>query len=406
VTTHLSVADTLAAAFAHVDAGRIDAARPLARTLAKRTPAPPGLAYLEGLIALADGDGAKAARHLAHALAATPDAPPLLLAMARAQKAQRRDAEAETFYRRLLALAPEAMAGRIELAALLLTRGIARRDAGESAEAAALFAEAAALDPDSILAHSLLGRIRETLGEREAAIAAHARVLELDPTDRYGSAIALARLGAAPVPAKATDAFLRGLFDEYADKFDAELLVRLQYRAPDLLAGAIRRALGIGPFDAFDAGCGTGLMGAALRPLARTLSGADISPRMVERARERGVYDRLAVGDLVALLGAAADRYDLVTAADVLVYTGDLAPIFAATAVALRPGGGFAFTVERGTEGTWTLQQSGRFAHSAGYLKALAAAHGFAVLLLEETSTRLEHSVAVPGLVCVMGKHA
>lgn len=399
-----SLSDTLAAAFAHLDAGRIGEARKLARALAKQTQEPPGLAYLDGLIALADKDGAKAARHLARALKQTPDAPPLLLAMARAQALQNRDAAAEEHYRKLVQTEPKAVAGRVELAALLTRRGIARREAGEMGMASALFGEAASFDPDSALAHFLLGQAREALGAREAAVEAYRRTRSLDPADRYGAGLALARLGAAPAPAKAPDAFVRDLFDQYADKFDAALVETLHYRAPALLVEAIRRALGPGPFDIYDAGCGTGLMGVAIRPMARRLAGGDLSLRMVEKARARGVYDQLDTGDLVALLGAAPGAYNLVTAADVLVYIGDLAPVFAAAARALRTGGGFAFTVERGSAEGWSLGESGRYAHGADYLRKLAADHGFAVAVLDEVSTRDDRSAPVPGLVCVLRK--
>jgi predicted TPR repeat methyltransferase len=399
-----TVADTLATAFAHLDGGRIEEARRLARMLSKQTPEPPGLAYLDGLIALADKDGTKAARHIARALKQTPDATPLVLAMARAQALQGRDAEAEEHYRRLVQAEPKATAGRVELAALLTKRGIAQREAGATAMAAALFGEAASFDPSSALTHFLLGQAREVLGTREQAVEAYRRALALDPTDRYGAALALARLGGAPAPGKAPDAFVRDLFDQYADRFDTALVETLHYRAPELLVEAIRRTLGPGPFDIYDAGCGTGLMGEALKPMARRLAGSDLSARMVEKARARGVYDELATGDMVALLGVAPGSYDLVTAADVLVYIGDLADVFAAAGRALRASGGFAFTVERGSGEGWNLGESGRYAHGAAYLRKLAAAHGFAVAALDEASTREDRGQPVPGLVCVLRK--
>ncbi len=399
-----SIADVLAAAFAHLDGGRIDEARKLARMLAKQVPETPGFAYLDGLIALADRDGAKAARHIARALKQTPDAAPLLLAMARAQALQGRDAEAEEHYRHLVQAEPKAIAGRVELAALLTKRGIAQREAGASAMAAALFGEAASFDPSSPLTHWLLGQAREALGADEAASEAYRHTLALDPEDRYGAALALARLGAAAVPDKAPDAFVRDLFDQYADRFDTALVETLHYRAPSLLVEAIRRTLGPGPFDIYDAGCGTGLMGVALKPVAKRLAGSDLSARMVEKARARGVYDELAAGDMVALLRATPGSYDLVTAADVLVYIGALDAVFAAAGHALKTGGGFAFTVERGSEEEWSLGESGRYAHSAAYLRRLAADHGFAVATLDEASTREDRGQPVPGLVCVLRK--
>lgn len=398
------VSDVLAAAFTHIDAGRVEEARKLARTLAKHTPEPPGLAYLEALIALADQDGAKAARHLARALKATPEAPPLLLAMARAQAAQNRDAEAEEHYRHLVQRAPAAEAGRVELAALLIKRGIARRDKGEFAMALALFGEAASFDPQSVLAYILMGDVHETIGAKADAIAAYRQALIIDPDDRHGATLALARLGDAAAPSQAPAAFVRKLFDDYAERFETSLVEALHYRAPALLLDAIRHTLGDGLFDIFDAGCGTGLMGAVLKPFARRLDGADLSPRMVEKARARAIYDSLTAGEVTALLAAVPKRYDLVVAADVLVYIGALVPLFVAVDAALKPGGAFAFTVEASADQEWQLNESGRYAHNADYLRRLAAERGWTIAALDTVSTREDRGAAVPGLLSVMRK--
>jgi len=197
---------------------------------------------------------------------------------------------------------------------------------------------------------------------------------------------------------------VRALFDQYAEEFDHLLTDKLHYRAPTLLIKEIRRAFGTGPFECYDAGCGTGLMGASLQGMAKRLVGSDLSPGMIERAKARGIYDALTVGDFVTELAASPVAYDLVTAADVLVYIGDLAPAFAAVARALRPGGGFAFTVERGAGESWTLGESGRYAHSDAYLRSLAAMNGFDVAVLDEASTRDDRGAPVPGSVCVLRK--
>ena len=54
-----------------------------------------------------------------------------------------------------------------------------------------------------------------------------------------------------------------------------------------------------------DLGCGTGLMGPLLRPHTGCLCGVDLSQGMVQKARERGCYDELDVGELVEYLSAA-----------------------------------------------------------------------------------------------------
>jgi predicted TPR repeat methyltransferase len=98
-------------------------------------------------------------------------------------------------------------------------------------------------------------------------------------------------------------------------------------------------------------GCGTGLAGAVFTPLATRLDGVDLSPAMIEKARARGIYDQLVVADLEDALAADGACYDLILAADTLVYLGDLAVVFEAARRRLSPEGYFLFTVEK-AEGT------------------------------------------------------
>jgi len=153
-----------------------------------------------------------------------------------------------------------------------------------------------------------------------------------------------------------------------------------------------------------DLGCGTGLGGAAFRPYVDWLVGVDISPAMVTKARSKGLYDRLAVLDLLHFLDADAQsqaRYHLVVAADVFVYTSDLGPIAAAAARVLAPDGLFAFTVETYAGDGVVLQQSLRYAHGAAHVRAAIAAAGLNLLALNHAVTRKEKGAPVPSLVVV-----
>jgi predicted TPR repeat methyltransferase len=125
---------------------------------------------------------------------------------------------------------------------------------------------------------------------------------------------------------------------------------------------------------------------------------------MVDKARDRRLYDAVCAGDLVVALGARPALYDLVAAADVMIYLGDLRAVFEAAATALRPGGGFAFTIEAHAGDGYLLQESRRFAHGLSYLRQQAAAAGFVPLLLEEASIRRDRGQPVPGAVVVLRK--
>jgi predicted TPR repeat methyltransferase len=125
---------------------------------------------------------------------------------------------------------------------------------------------------------------------------------------------------------------------------------------------------------------------------------------MVAKARERGLYDGLFEGDLVAAMLARPQAYDLVAAADVLIYLGDLRPVFDAAEKTLRSGGGFAFTVEACEGEGYVLQDSRRFAHSPDYLWQQAAAAGLVPLLIEAVPIRDDRGHPVPGYVVVLQK--
>lgn len=280
--------------------------------------------------------------------------------------------------------------------------GLALLEDSQLAEAAEAIRAAIELDPRDAESHFALGQALEA-ADGDAA-AAYRTALELDPGDHMGAAVRLALIGAAPVPAQLPEAHVRTLFDQYAPRFDTALVEKLRYRGPELLRQAVDRAVPEGPLDILDLGCGTGLAGIAFADRRRRLDGIDLSPGMLLQALARKLYDRLEPGEIVAALADWPERYDLALAADVAVYIGDLAPLFAATRRVLRPGGLFALTLEAhdGADGAgWRLGDHHRYQHSAAYLRDAAAA-GFAVVGIDSSWTRTERKVPLPGWVAVL----
>jgi predicted TPR repeat methyltransferase len=195
--------------------------------------------------------------------------------------------------------------------------------------------------------------------------------------------------------------YIREHFDAFADGFDAQLVGVLGYDIPEKLAAAVQAAATPGHrYDALDAGCGTGLCGHRLLPCVRTLTGVDLSPRMLQQAAKRGIYGELVCEDLTAYLDRSAGRFDLVVAADVMNYLGNLAPFFAAAARALASGGLLAFSAESIPAGTFQLLASGRFAQSVPYIQGLAQP-AFEELACLATTIRWEADLRVPGQIFV-----
>ncbi|MGP9818572.1 methyltransferase domain-containing protein [Salinarimonas sp. NSM] len=279
---------------------------------------------------------------------------------------------------------------------------------GDAGAAADLAAQALERAPGFAPAWALLGEALAAQGDATGAIAALERARTLEPDDPLGVGVTLARLGALPAADAMSEGYVRALFDTYAERFDEHLTGDLDYRGPQCLRDALdREAPGRLFACALDLGCGTGLMGAAIRDRVARLEGCDLAPAMVEKAREKGLYDALAVAELTAWLDAApAGGADLILAADVLVYVGDPVHVLAAARGALAPGGLFAFTAQALDEAIagegWAIGADARFAHGARFLRERATGAGLRVLRLEPVVTRRDAGRPVPGHLVVL----
>lgn len=274
---------------------------------------------------------------------------------------------------------------------------------GDPAAAAELLLGALELAPQWAAGWFRLGEMQETREQLDLAAQAWAMALKLDPADRLGAALKLQLIGKAPAAAAPPSAFVETLFDHYAETFEGSLVDKLGYRLPEFLDRAIRAAWP-GRFSlALDLGCGTGLMGERLRPLADRLEGYDISAAMLKKARAKGVYDLLAKADLQHF-AYGGSKAGLVVAADVFIYVGALDRVVKAVAGILAGNGLFAFSVETLAEGEATgeagfaLRPSRRYAHSQAYVERVLAAGGMSVLSIQPTVIRWDRRQPVDGL--------
>jgi predicted TPR repeat methyltransferase len=277
---------------------------------------------------------------------------------------------------------------------------------GDLAGAADILVQTLELVPGFATAWFALAAIREKQGDQGAAIIAFEHARDCDPEDYHGARLQLARLGVGDATPEMTAVYVRRLFDQHAPRFEESLLSRLGYCGPQKLLEAVNATLHdrlrIGSM--LDLGCGTGLAGAAFRPIVDWLVGVDVSAAMVEQARSKGLYDRLVVGELTQFLAdetAASGSYHLIVAADVFVYVRDLAPIAKAVARLLQPQGLFAFTLEACADEDVMLQQTLRYAHGEHHVREALAGAKLQTLSLEGVSTRTENGIPVPGLLAL-----
>lgn len=239
------------------------------------------------------------------------------------------------------------------------------------------------------------------LGEAEAARQALQQCLALDPADRLGAHALLARLEGRADRTAMPDAYVAALFDDYAPRFDDHLVEALDYRAPALLRDLLRRAREPLFFrEACDLGCGTGLMGEALRGAVERLEGVDLSAGMLARAEATGLYARLEQAGINAYLARVpASSKDLVIAADVFCYVPDLGGLFPEVRRVLVPGGLFAFTVQIHPGEGVIIGEDRRVQHAMAHIRDLLARSGFLVLEETEASSRRDRGIEVAGAI-------
>jgi predicted TPR repeat methyltransferase len=160
-----------------------------------------------------------------------------------------------------------------------------------------------------------------------------------------------------------------------------------------------------------DLGCGTGLCGRALRQHLAVghLEGIDLSATMARAAQDSGAYDAVTTGDMVQTLRSSPRRVDLVLAADVFIYLGDLQPVFEALRGVLVPGGWLCFSVETMSDAEttahpegWCLRPSLRYAQSPAYLKQLCQHNGWRWAGWRPFDLRLDQGQALAGAVAWM----
>ncbi len=336
------------------------------------------------------------------ALACQPQHHDALSNLALVLEAQERPQEAFDAFAALLGQAPQL--GRAHYL-MGLHRCSHVQEIEDVEQAVACFRNAVRCDSSHMRARDALGIGLYMLGRQHEAIGVYREWLAREPDNPVPRHM-LAACGGGVPPPRADDAYVRQVFNGFAESFDEQLLEKLNYRAPQVLIAALADRLDPprAALDVLDAGCGTGLCGPLIRPYARRLVGVDLSDGMLEKARLRGGYDELVEAELAAWLQAGSGAWDIVLSADTLIYFGELIPVLSAAHAVLRPGGWLAFTLEllEGDEDRIELSASGRYRHTRTYLERALMASGFVGAQITSESLRKEMGKPVAGWVVLV----
>jgi predicted TPR repeat methyltransferase len=218
--------------------------------------------------------------------------------------------------------------------------------------------------------------------------------------------------------ARASDEYIQGVFDQFADTFD-ESLASLDYQAPHHVEQLIRQRINRGELSGsglkiLDGGCGTGLCGPFLKPLSSALVGVDLSEGMLQHAQKRRLYDSLHQAELAHFLGTvaaeqSAGAFDLIVICDTLNYFGDLREVLTNTLAALKQSGILVFTIETlqaDVEREFVLSMHGRYAHSPDCILRLMQSIGYQEVTQRAFVLRKQAGVPVAGtLICGRKTH-
>lgn len=267
------------------------------------------------------------------------------------------------------------------------------------------FEEAIKIKPAYTKAHLQYGNTLRQMGQDNAAIKAYQTAAAhcSDETELTQINYALAALGAFDTPVMSPPAYVADLFDQYATHFDQHLLEVLHYQVPALLSKAVNRHVKAEPGNYLDLGCGTGLCAPYLRAQARKLTGIDLSEKMLTKAKNTGLYDDLHCAEISDWLQLQDQDFDLIIAADVFVYIGDLDPVFAAASRVMPAGAVLGFSVEMTDDSAdYLLLPSQRYAHSYAYLQRLARLHGFVIADASQQVARQDKGEDILAHILVM----
>lgn len=346
------------------DQGRLDQALSCCHNAMAAAPDRADVFTLTAEVLGAMGRGDQALACLTQALDLAPEAPDVLLAVGRALESQGDLSSAVDFYDRA-----------VQAAGNNATHG-----------------------SDRLRALNRLGAGLNRLGQPDKALTCFQQVLSEDPQNPSALHLLAALQGNTPdnIPSD----YVKTLFNAFSSGFDRHMTDELGYRTPKQLLEFLAQQAPLGQkrfAAAIDLGCGTGLSGNAFRHRIDHLTGVDLSTLMLEKARTKGIYDRLAAGDIGQFLLNEPGRYDLFIAADVLVYMGDLVPIFAACRSRAMAGAHMVFSTENGKTKPYRLLPTGRFAHHSSYVHETARACRWQVTAFGQAPIRKESGAWIQG---------
>ena len=246
-------------------------------------------------------------------------------------------------------------------------------------------------------AYRVLGVAQKKLNKKNKSIKNFKKYLEFNP--HSSTVIHQIDLLEGNTPETSPVEFIKDVFDSYAYRFEEHLMNDLNYAGPKAIKDLIKNNFYKNKAftNILDLGCGTGLNGFFLKTLCKNLIGIDLSENMLRIAEEKSIYDRLIKDDFINVLEKEEISYDLFVASDVFIYTGKLEKIFELINLRSSKESWFIFTTENQKNGTYNLQDTGRYTHSINYIKNLCEKNNFKINFYQDFDLRIQNKQWVKG---------
>jgi predicted TPR repeat methyltransferase len=260
-----------------------------------------------------------------------------------------------------------------------------------------------AVAPVGYKSMTALGQAYYELGRVDEAIALFEKWLLVEPANPVALHLLAAYRG-QQVPEQCSGQYIEQTFDTFANNFES-VLGRLKYCGPQL-AGHYLAGLNVpaSSLRMLDLGCGTGMVGEAVKPYAREITGVDLSQAMLDKSAAKQVYRQLHKLDIADFLSTSREQYDLITCMDTFIYIGRLDEVFTLIHQNLKPGGMLLFSTEKligARAQDYQLNVSGRYSHHQDYLGERLKNSGFSIQTIQDVVIRMESGCPIEGqFVC------
>jgi len=394
-TSPFNVDNALSAAIRYRQDGRLERAEAICKKILTISPNQAGALNLLGLIAGQVGKSGVAVDLIGKAIQMSPQNAIYYNSMGNALKADGKLDEAIACYQRALEIDPNLFEAHYNIGKVL-------KDQSKLDQAIACFRKALEIAPNHADTYYDMGNALRYQGKLAEAAACFQQALKLDP-ENFSAKHLLAAVTGQTTEA-APPKYIKNLFDQYSTRFERHVVETLSYKIPTLLRRTFHTLVknDLHFKNVIDLGCGTGLAGMEFRVIADRLSGIDISPKMIEEAKKKHVYDILLVGDIIEFLNDTAEKYDLFIATDVFIYIGNVKRIFDSVQNRSLRGAYFLFSTESCARNDYVLRQTGRYAHSRTYIQSVAKEHGFVTEMCQSAGIRKERGQWIMGDIFIL----